>query len=56
MSPLGSPYGWSIYRSIRLPNLYQGMNLDAPGVAETDDLLYPREQHQKRERPLNAKF
>ena len=56
MSPLGSPYGWSIYRSIRLPNLYEGMKLETPGVAETDDLLYPREQHQKRERPLNAKF
>ncbi|MEM7473383.1 MAG: aryl-sulfate sulfotransferase [Planctomycetota bacterium] len=55
MSPLGSRYGWSIYRSIRRPNLYENLNLVAPLESE-NDLLYPREQHIRREFPKNARF
>ncbi len=54
-SDLGSQYGWSIYRSIRRPNLWEGLELIAPSE-DSDGDLFVREPHVKRPDPLNANF
>lgn len=54
-SGLGSPFGWSIYRANRLPNLWDGFSL-VPPAEDEDGNLFSRERHEKRERALNAPF
>ncbi|MEM8732921.1 MAG: aryl-sulfate sulfotransferase [Planctomycetota bacterium] len=54
-SPLGSPYGWSIYRAMRRPNLFDGFDLSAP-TEDEDGNLFSRARHVRRNRPLNAEF
>ncbi|MFN3189771.1 MAG: aryl-sulfate sulfotransferase [Aureliella sp.] len=54
-SPIGSPYGWSIYRAMRRPNLWEGFDLTAPNEEE-DGNLFSRTRHIRRNRPLNAEF
>lgn len=38
-SGLGSPYGWSIYRANRIPNLYDRFRIDPPAVDEEIELF-----------------
>lgn len=45
-SGLGSPFGWSIYRSTRLPNMYDPFAIDPPAVGE-DVRLLQRGPHTK---------
>lgn len=51
----GVDFGWSIYRSIRRPNLYDGFQLDAPTEDELGN-LFLRRPHRKRMNALNAQF
>ncbi|GIW99852.1 MAG: hypothetical protein KatS3mg111_3185 [Pirellulaceae bacterium] len=46
-SGLGSQYGWSIYRAMRVPNLWDGFHLDAPGVDEPVQ-VFQRERHESK--------
>lgn len=46
-SGLGSPLGWSIYRSNRIRSLYGPFRIDAPATDEQID-LFSRERHIKR--------
>lgn len=46
-SGIGSEYGWSIYRSIRFPNLYDGFEVLPPAPDETLK-LFERKPHTKR--------
>ncbi len=38
-SGLGSPFGWSIYRASRLPNIYDPFAIDPPAIGENVSLL-----------------
>lgn len=46
-SGIGSKYGWSIYRAMRIANLYTRFRIDPPAVGE-DVSLIRRARHQKR--------
>ncbi|MFK7735444.1 MAG: aryl-sulfate sulfotransferase [Pirellulaceae bacterium] len=54
-SPLGNPFGWSIYRSMRRENLWDGFDLVCPEKEETG-VVFPRERHIKRSKMLNPLF
>lgn len=54
-SGLNSPFGWSIYRASRLPNLYDGFDL-VPPAPDEDGNLFLREPFNKRTQPLNPTF
>lgn len=47
-SGLGNPFGWSIYRAMRIPNLYDGFRIDPPAEDENHQLI-ERGPHVKRE-------
>lgn len=45
-SGLGSPFGWSIYRANRIPNLYDPFRIDPAGIDE-EIKIFDRSPHQK---------
>lgn len=50
-SGFNSPYGWSIYRASRIPNIYDPFAIDPPAVGE-DVTLLKRGPHQPAEKPV----
>lgn len=42
-SGLNSPYGWSIYRAIRIPNLYDSFRFNPP-VSDEEIVIFPRDK------------
>lgn len=46
-SGIGSKYGWSIYRAMRIPSLYSEFRIDPP-AADEDVSLIRRNRHEKR--------